>query len=131
MLNQVQHNEWAWDDQTTNMFVLHEPQQSSFEKVGIVGRMFASEYLINNSEYMIITTDIGHETYIKENQSDFVYYILEGSGYFEVNGQKEDCHSGDLVVIPRGNKFIYKGQLKMLLSCTPPWKQEQEVETKE
>ena len=113
------------------MFVLHEPQQSSFEKVGIVGRMFESEKIIDSAEFMIVTTEKGHETYITENESDFVYYVLEGSGYFEINGEKEECKVGDLVVVPKGNKFIYKGKLKMLLSCTPPWTQEQETEEKE
>jgi mannose-6-phosphate isomerase-like protein (cupin superfamily) len=51
---------------------------------------------------------------------------LEGHGYFQIEGQKEDCVKGDLVVIPAGKKFIYKGKMKLLLNTTPPWTESQE-----
>jgi mannose-6-phosphate isomerase-like protein (cupin superfamily) len=75
---------------------------------------------------VLVETEQGHETIIIEHKSDFIYYILEGNGYFVINDDKETCSQGDLVVIPAGTKFTYKGKLKMLLSCTPPWKEEQE-----
>jgi len=58
--------------------------------------------------------------------SDFIYYILEGEGYFEINDQKERCIKGDLVVIPAGSKFKYIGKFKMLLITTPAFYPEQE-----
>ncbi|UMX47884.1 MAG: AraC family ligand binding domain-containing protein [Candidatus Nealsonbacteria bacterium DGGOD1a] len=74
----------------------------------------------------MIETQSGHETTICQRECDFCYYILEGNGYFEINSGREDCTAGDLVVIPAGNKFTYKGKMKMLLNCTPPWCVEQE-----
>jgi mannose-6-phosphate isomerase-like protein (cupin superfamily) len=108
------------------MHVLHEPSAISFDKVGIRGKIFPSRELSNKAGFVLINTQAGHETTIIEHESDFIYYVLEGSGFFEVNDKKEECSAGDLVVIPAGSKFTYKGKLKMLLVNTPPWREEQE-----
>lgn len=108
------------------MYVLHEPTETSFEKVGIKGKIFPSQTLASNAGYVLIETETGHETTIIERESNFVYYILEGSGFFEINGAQEECTTGDLVVVPMGSTFTYKGKLKMLLITTPPWREEQE-----
>jgi mannose-6-phosphate isomerase-like protein (cupin superfamily) len=108
------------------MYVLHEPSTISFDKVGIQGKIFSSQELSDKAGFVLIDTEAGHETTIIEHESDFIYYILEGSGFFEINNEKEECTTGDLVVIPAGIKFTYKGKLKMLLVNTPPWREEQE-----
>jgi mannose-6-phosphate isomerase-like protein (cupin superfamily) len=108
------------------MYVLHEPPSISFEKVGIKGKIFPSRELADNAGFVLIETETGHETTIIEHESNFVYYVLEGSGVFEVNGEPEACTAGDLVVMPMGSKFTYKGKLKMLLISTPPWREDQE-----
>jgi len=47
-------------------------------------------------------------------------------GYFVIDGIKEKCEVGDLVIIQAGKKFTYQGKLKMMATSTPPWKAEQE-----
>lgn len=108
------------------MYVLKQPEKFSFEKVGIKGKIFPIDRLTRQASFVLVTTNKGHETTIIEHQSDFIYYILEGKGSFIIKDKKEDCSQGDLVVIPAGTKFTYKGNLKLLLSCNPPWKEEQE-----
>ncbi len=108
------------------MYVLHESLSPSFGKVGIKGKIFPSQELTSNAGFVLVTTETGHETTIIEHESTFVYYVLEGSGFFEVNGDREECVVGNLVVIPAGNTFTYKGKLKMLLVTTPPWREDQE-----
>lgn len=108
------------------MFVIKEPDDFSFEKVGIKGKIFPTSKLTKKTSFVLIETEIGHETMIRERECVFIYYILEGRGYFEVEGQKKECSKGDLVVIPAGKKFIYKGRMKLLLNCTPPWSESQE-----
>lgn len=108
------------------MYVQKLPDNFSFEKVGIKGKRFPR--LENQkSGFSIIETEKGHETRIIETKCDFCYYILEGSGSFEIEGIKEECMRGDLVVIPSGKPFQYFGKLKMLLVSTPPWYLEQEI----
>ena len=108
------------------MHVIHEPTDVSFDKVGVTGKIFPSLELTNKAEFVLISTQTGHETAIIEHESDFIYYILSGNGEFAIDGVKEACAAGDLVVIPAGKKFVYSGQLKMLLVNTPPWELEQE-----
>ncbi|MBD3362569.1 cupin domain-containing protein [Candidatus Dojkabacteria bacterium] len=108
------------------MYVLSEPTKYTFNKVGIKGKIYPMNSLTDKTKFLIIETDSGHETEIKQKESDFIYYILEGHGYFQIEGHKEKCKKGDLIVIPAGNKFYYKGKLKMLLNSTPPWNEQQE-----
>ena len=108
------------------MYVIKEPKVFSFDKVGIKGKIFPMSNLTQNTSFVLVDTEQGHETTIIEHKSDFIYYILEGSGYFFINNTKEECSQGDLVVIPAGVKFMYEGKFKLLLSCTPPWTEDQE-----
>jgi len=106
--------------------VFHPPKEYSFEKVGIKGKIFPIKELTTKTHYFLVETEKGHEITIIEHECDFIYYILEGKGYFLINDIKEKCSRGDLVVIPAGSKFSYKGKLKMIASSTPPWWEEQE-----
>lgn len=108
------------------MFVIKEPSNYDFEKVGIKGKIFLTGGLTQKSRFVLVDTEDGHKTTIRQRECDFVYYILEGSGYFEIEGKIEECRAGDLAVIPAGNKFTYKGKMKLLLISTPPWFAEQE-----
>ena len=78
-------------------------------------------------QFEIIETETGHENTIIEKESIFAYYILEGGGSFEIDGETEDCGVRDLVVVPAGTPFTYSGKMKMLLVCAPWWRPEQEI----
>lgn len=108
------------------MYVFNEPDKLSFDRVGIKGRIFPIAPLTTRIQYFLVDTETGHETTIIEHACDFIYYILEGDGYFVINDTKETCKKGDLIVIPPDSKFTYKGKLKMLVTSTPPWSADQE-----
>ena len=109
-------------------YVFPEPSEFSFEKVGIKGKIFPTAETVSRTEFVLIQTEAGHETVIIEHECDFIYYILEGEGYFVIEKKKQLCSQGDLVVIPAGTEFTYKGKLKMLLNVTPPyWPEQEEV----
>lgn len=106
--------------------ILKKPPEYSFEKVGIKGKVFPVSTIVNKTGVCLIETKKGHESTIIEHACDFIYYILEGSGYFEINGEKEPFDKEDLVVIPAGSVFKYTGNCKMLLITTPAFYLEQE-----
>lgn len=108
------------------MYVIKEPKDYSFQKAGIKGKIFSTAPLTSKTQYFLVETQQGHKTTIIEHDCDFIYYVLEGKGIFTINGVSEKCSEGDLVVIPAGLEFIYKGKLKMIATSTPPWKEEQE-----
>jgi mannose-6-phosphate isomerase-like protein (cupin superfamily) len=107
-------------------YAFEEPAAYSFDKVGIKGKIFPIEDLVKSTEFVLIDTDSGHETVIRENRCDFTYYVLKGEGAFIVEGISYPCKQGNLVVIPAGKSFQYKGKLKLLLNVTPPWQEDQE-----
>lgn len=107
-------------------YVLKAPKDYSFEKVGIKGKKFSVVDITKRTGVCVIETEKGHETTIIEHKCDFIYYILEGKGYFVIDDKKEGCVKGELVVIPAGSKFRYEGRLKMLLITTPAFYPEQE-----
>lgn len=108
------------------MYVIKEPKKHTFQKVGISGKIFPTSQLSSKTQYFLVETEKGHETTIIEHDSDFVYYVLEGNGFFEIENVREQCSKGDLVVVPAESKFTYKGKLKMIASSTPPWREKQE-----
>ena len=48
------------------------------------------------------------------DKSIIFYYILEGTGFFEIDGNEFEVKKGDLIEIPCKNKYTYSGNLKML-----------------
>jgi len=109
------------------MHVIKLPDKKTFERVGVSGTIFPTKELTGKTEFLLIETKLGHKTTIIENECDFSYYILEGNGCFIIDGTKEECNPGDLVIVPAGKPFKYIGELRMLLNVTPPFKPEQEV----
>jgi len=107
-------------------YVFDAPQDYSFEKVGIKGRRFPIKDITNKTGASIIETEKGHETTIIEHKCDFIYFILDGSGYFIINNEREEFKVGNLVVVPAGLPFTYKGNCRMLLITNPPYYPEQE-----
>ena len=108
------------------MYILAEPSEYAFKKVGIQGKKFVTD-LTKHAGFAIITTENGHETTIIEKECDFIYYVIAGTGYFEINGTREAFGKGNLIVIPMGSRFTYKGRAKFLLTTAPPFRPEQEV----
>ena len=108
------------------MNVITEPADISFDKAGVKGKIFPTDQLTNSAEFILISTDQGHETKIIQHKSTFSYYVIEGSGHFEIEDIIQECKTGDMVVIPAGSKFRYSGRLKLLLIVTPPWREDQE-----
>ncbi|MFA6376687.1 MAG: hypothetical protein WCX69_04785 [Candidatus Paceibacterota bacterium] len=108
------------------MFVIKEPKDYRFDKIGHKGKIFPMRESTGKTQFVLMEVEKKLENVIRQRECDFCYYILEGKGYFEINGMREECETGNLVIIPSGNKFTFGGKMKMLLNCTPPWNEVQE-----
>lgn len=106
--------------------VFHLPENPSFEKVGIRGKIFDTRSVSEEVEFTVVETEAGHQTRIREQACLFSYFILEGAGSFEIGDVTENCSAGDLVIVPRGVAFQYAGRMRMLLVSAPWWFPEQE-----
>lgn len=108
-------------------YTFHLPDDYSFDKIGHKGKIFPTDILTKKAQFIWLEVEDGINVVLRQNECDYFYYILEGNGYFEIEGLKEDCGKGDLIVIPAGKKFTYKGKMKIMLVSVPPWYPEQET----
>jgi mannose-6-phosphate isomerase-like protein (cupin superfamily) len=58
--------------------------------------------------------------------SEEFYFVLEGSGEMELDGETRLVHPGDAVLIPAGSwhTIIALSPLRMLCCCAPPYSHE-------
>lgn len=105
--------------------VYHEPSEYLFQdRDRHDGKTFGTDS--EKSQHMIIECDDKLKVSLRENESEFSYYIISGGGYFVLEGQKQDVKIGDLILVTPGTKYTFGGKLKMLLINTPRWSKEQE-----
>lgn len=71
-------------------------------------------------QFILLEVEDGIDVALCQKECDYFYYILDGRGYFVIEGLREGCMKNDLVVIPAGKKFIYKGKMKLMLISMPP-----------
>lgn len=68
-----------------------------------------------------------HHGKVKSKSSDRIYFVLEGEGYFEIEGQKIDVKPTDVVIVPRDTIYDYFGKMKLFLVHTPAYNYDAEV----
>jgi mannose-6-phosphate isomerase-like protein (cupin superfamily) len=61
-----------------------------------------------------------------DTQVEAVWYVLSGTGRVSVAGKIYDLKTGDMILLPVGEKFWIEGhQLKLVVTSSPPWTPEQ------
>jgi len=55
--------------------------------------------------------------------SEEFYFILEGSGRMEIDGETAEVNPGDSILIPAGawHQIRAASSLRFLCTCSPPW----------
>lgn len=110
-------------------YVYHEPDEYGFKgQDGHDAKFFGTES--PRTQHLIVECHDQLRVTLTEHESEFNYYVLEGSGYFDFDGNKQAVAKGDLVVVPPNTTFTYGGQLRMLLISTPKWTADQEDVTR-
>jgi len=52
---------------------------------------------------------------LNENENDIYYYILDGEGILHIENKKVAVSKGDLLYIPKNKRYIFQGELSMLV----------------
>lgn len=73
---------------------------------------------IDNLSVAIVEIN-GKNKKIINKRGDAIYYVLNGLGIFEINGQKNSVEEGDLIFIPKGTEYYDSGKLTMLSINNP------------
>jgi mannose-6-phosphate isomerase-like protein (cupin superfamily) len=67
---------------------------------------------------------------VKTTLSDRVYFVVEGEGEFEIDGEKISVEKEEVVVVPKNTPYDYRakgGVLKLFLVHVPAFDPEYEV----
>ncbi len=73
-----------------------------------------------------ILTVCGTHGPASSNVNDRVYFILSGSGWFEVGGTRFDVRKGELVMVPRSTPYDFGStSMELLLIDTPAYSEEE------
>ncbi len=61
-------------------------------------------------------------------ESEEIYYLVEGSGEMELDGERRRVGAGDAILIPPGARHQIRadesGELRFLCCCAPPYRHE-------
>lgn len=77
-----------------------------------------------------VSVESGHFQEFYDVESYFIYYIYEGQGTFVLDDEKVEAKSTDLIVIPPNTRIHYFGKMKMVLTVSPAFKEENERHVK-
>ena len=73
---------------------------------------------IDNVSVALVEID-GNNKKIINKRGDALYFILDGEGQFEIDGEMVKVAKGDLIFIPQGTPYYDKGKLKMISFNNP------------
>ena len=96
------------------------PPVPSFEGKGLLGYTFGP-LKQKDLEIYYIEVEKGHDTFMVSKRIARTYYVLSGSGYFTIGGQRHDVVPGMLVEVPPKVEFSYSGRMKLVGFCKPRW----------
>jgi len=96
------------------------PAFSSFSSTGLTGYIFGP---LNDSNVEVCYIDVtqGHDTFQISQKICRIYYVLSGSGYFTISGQRYDVGPGVLVEVPPGLEYSYSGTMRFIAFMSPRW----------
>jgi mannose-6-phosphate isomerase-like protein (cupin superfamily) len=98
----------------------------SIEKQGVTMRIYNNKNQFAAASVVYQETQVGHMEEFYHSTSNFIFYIIEGSGTWFIKGEAYDVSMGDVVIVPVNTRFYYTGQLKQVCITCPAWDEENE-----
>jgi len=102
-----------------NKFISELPSKPSFSQKGLLG--YHLKIKNPNVEIYFVDVKRGHDTYFISKKCTHIYYVIEGEGFFDIDGLKHEVKPGMLVEVPPNVEYTYSGRMKLLLLMNPPW----------
>ncbi len=98
----------------------------AIEKHGVRMRIFNSSGQCPQAAVVLQETDSGHAEEFYHEKSAFIYYIIEGAGTWIIEDQEYSAAAGDVVIVPPGKRFYFRGKLRQLCITAPAWEEQYE-----
>ncbi len=126
-LEESSHPELCSAGFTESKRVVFKPEDAAvIEKKGVKMRIYTTKAESENAGVLYQETQKGHTEEFLHEKSDFIYYILEGSGVWIVEDREFEAQAGDVVVVPAGKRFWFRGNLKQVCITAPAWEEQYE-----
>lgn len=106
--------------------VFRHENAAVIEKHGVKMRIYTTKAESRNAAVLYQETQAGHAEEFLHERSDFIYYILEGNGIWTVEDREFEAGAGDVVIVPAGKRFWFRGNLKQVCVTAPAWEEEYE-----
>lgn len=76
---------------------------------------------VNNpsKDIFYVVSMYGHDSIAVDEKSVHQYQVVDGSGYFEIDGVKTNVEPGSLITIYPNQKFYYNGNMSMIEIIAP------------
>ena len=107
--------------------VVFKPKNSAvIEKHGVKMTIYTTKSDCRNVAVLYQETKTGHAEEFLHEISNFVYYIIEGRGTWIIEDKEHDVQAGDVVLVPVGKRFWFRGNLKQVCVTAPAWEEQYE-----
>lgn len=108
-----------------NQYIKEFPQEPSFKRDGFNGYIGD----INNENISITYEEVykGHDKYCTNTKITHIYYVISGKGKFKIKDEIYEVKKGNLIEIPPNTKFIFVGEMELLLIMNPKFSREGEI----
>ncbi len=111
----------------TGAWVIYKKNKAfQIEKQNVKMRVYNSKEDCPAASVVYQETEKGHGEEFYHEKSYFVFYIIEGAGTWVIEGKEHPVETGDVVIVPPGKKFYYKGRLKQVCVTSPAWEEKYE-----
>ena len=105
------------------------PNSASFTGKGFLGYTFG-QLQYKEIEILYVESEKGHDTFFISKKLTRFYYVLSGTGYFTMNGNRYAVNPGMLVEVPPKVEYTYSGKMTMIAVGAPRWKRGNEIMTR-
>jgi predicted house-cleaning noncanonical NTP pyrophosphatase (MazG superfamily)/uncharacterized cupin superfamily protein len=107
--------------------IVFKPENAvTIEKRGVKMRIYTTKSDCSNAAVLYQETETGHAEEFIHEISNFIYYILEGSGTWVIEGNEHEVKAGDVIIVPAGKRFWFRGNLKQICITAPAWEEQYE-----
>ena len=106
--------------------VLHQSEAFHTTKNGVDMWIYNGKDDLADAAVAYQETATGHAEEFRHHKSAFVFFIIEGTGEWMIEGESFPVKAHDVVIVPAGKKFYYRGHLKQVCVTAPAWDAESE-----
>ena len=106
--------------------IFKKSQAVAVSKQGVSMWVYNDKQECPNAAVVYQECSRGHAEEFYHDKSAFVFYIAEGAGTWVIEDQEYSVEATDVVIVPPGKRFYYKGNLKQVCITAPAWEAEYE-----